>query len=129
VREHARERARMSKRGTEKRRRGRTAPAQQRQRWGLHHNSGSNGDFVGVDWGAGATPQARPRIDTVDVPARLWSAEGRRWRAPTIAGTVRRRGGWRRAVGCGSSRQDFPPLAPAYGCVSRRWRHFFFPSP
>ena len=35
VREHARERARMSKRGTEKRRRGRTAPAQQRQQWGL----------------------------------------------------------------------------------------------
>ena len=62
----------------------------------------------------------------MDVPARLWSAEGRRGRAPTIAGTVRRRGGWRRAVGCGSSRQDFPPLAPAYGCVSRRWRHFFF---
>ena len=33
--------------------------AQQRQRWGLHHNSGSNGDFVGVDWSAGAAPQAR----------------------------------------------------------------------
>jgi hypothetical protein len=26
---------------------------------GLHHNSGSNGDFVGVDWSVGATPQAR----------------------------------------------------------------------
>ena len=49
VREHARERARMSKRGTEKRRRGRTASSQQRQQWELR----------GVDWSAGATPQAR----------------------------------------------------------------------
>ena len=49
VREHARERARMSKRGTEKRGEG------ERRR----HNNGSNGDFVGVDWSAGATPQAR----------------------------------------------------------------------
>ena len=84
---------------------------------------------MGTSWawtGAPARHRRPTRIDAVDVPARLWSAEGRRGRAPTIAGTVRRRGGWRRAVGCGSSRQDFPPLAPAYGCVSRRWRHFFF---
>jgi len=125
-REHARERERMSKRGTEKKEErengaGTTtaavgASSQQRQQWGLRGR--------GLDRRRDTAGPAR--IDAVDVPARLWSAVGRRWRAPTIAGTVRRRGGWRRAVGCGSSRQDFPPLAPAYGCVSRRWLHFFF---
>ena len=84
---------------------------------------------MGTSWGGleRRRDTAGPaRIDAVDMPSRRWSAEGRRGRAPTIAGTVHRRGGWRRAVGCGSSRQDVPPLAPAYGYISRRWRHFFF---
>jgi hypothetical protein len=50
-------------RARERRERERAAPAQQRQQWGLRHNSGSSGDFVGVDWSAGATPQAR-RVST-----------------------------------------------------------------
>jgi hypothetical protein len=113
VREHARERARMSKRGTERKEErengaGTTtaamgASSQQRQQWGLRGR--------GLERRRGTAGPAR--IDAVEVPSRLWSAEGRHWRAATIAGTARRRGGWRRAVGCGSSR------------LSRRWRHFF----
>ena len=58
------ERREHSREGPRKRRRGRAPPAQQRQQWGLRHNSGSSGDFVGVDWIAGATPQAR-RVSTL----------------------------------------------------------------
>ena len=47
---HSIERARTSKRGTEK-----NEEREERRR----HNSGSDGGFVGVDWSAGATPQAR----------------------------------------------------------------------
>jgi hypothetical protein len=53
------ERREHSREGPRKRRRGKAEPAQQRQQWGLRHNRGSSGDFVGVDWSAGATPQAR----------------------------------------------------------------------
>ena len=83
---------------------------------------------MGVDWSAGATPQAgedrRGGCACSTVVRRGTTRESsyhRRHCSPK-----HRTGGWRRAVGCGSSRQDFPPLAPAYGCVSRRWRHFFF---
>ena len=126
---HARERARMSKRGTEKkeereRAAGTTttamgASSQQRQQWGLRGR--------GLERRCHTAGPAR--IDAVDVPARLWSTEGRRGRAPTSAGTDRR--GTGQAVGevrwdAGVHGQDFPRLAPAYRCVSRRWHHFFF---
>jgi len=60
------------------------------------------------------------------VPARLWSGEGRRGGVPTSAGTDRR--GTGQAVGevrwdAGVHGQDFPPLARAYRCVAP----FFFP--
>ena len=95
---HARERARTSKRGTEKKEEresgaGTTttamgASSQQRQQWGLRGR--------GLDRRRDTAGPAS--IDAVDVP-RLWSAEGRRGRAPTIAGTVRRSTG--QAVGEG----------------------------
>jgi hypothetical protein len=52
----------------------------------------------------------------MDVPARLWSGEGRRGGVPTSAGTDRR--GTGQAVGevrwdAGVHGQDFPPLAAA----------------
>jgi len=99
--------------------RGGSPPAQQQQRWGLRGR--------GLElWRDIAGPE---RIDTMDVHARLWSGEGRRGRAPTSAGTDRR--GTGQAVGevrwdAGVHGQDFPRLAPAYRCVSRRWHHFFF---
>jgi len=129
VREHARERARMSKRGTErKEERGNGAgtttaamgaSSQQRQQWGLR----------GRGLERPAARHRRPgeyRLDgcTCSTVVRRGtereSSYHRRHCSPK-----HRTGGWRRAVGCGSSRQDFPPLAPAHGCVSRRWRHFF----
>ena len=98
-REHARERERMSKRGTEKKEErengaGTTtaavgASSQQRQQWGLRGR--------GLDRRRDTAGPAS--IDSMDVPARLWSAEGRSGRAPTIAGTVRRSTG--QAVGEG----------------------------
>jgi len=93
------------------------APAQQRQRWGLRGRGlDRRRDIAGPE-----------RIDVVDVPARLWSGEGRRGGSPTNAGTDRR--GTGHAVGkvrwdAGVHGQDFPPFAQTYGCISRRWLIF-----
>ena len=93
VQEHTRERARMSQRGTENGAGTTTAAmgasSQQRQQWGLRGR--------GLERRRDTAGPAR--IDTVEVPARLWSAEGRRRRAPTSAGTDHR--GTGQAVGEG----------------------------
>jgi hypothetical protein len=124
-----RERARTSKRGTEKK-----GGEGERRR----HNNDSNGGFVttttamGASWAWTGAParHRRPGEDrrrgcTCSTVIRRGTAQGSSYHRRHCS-PKHQTGGWRRAVGCGSSRQDFPPLAQAYGCVSRRWRHFFF---
>jgi hypothetical protein len=116
-RESTRERERgRAREGPRKRRRGRVSPAQQRQQWGLRGR--------GLECRRDTAGPAR--IDAVGVPARLWSAEGQRGGDdddPFIVLTetkfsscqhrhcspTHRTGGWRRSVGCGSSRTRLYP--------------------
>ena len=77
---------------------------------------------MGVDWSALRRDTAGPAsIDSMDVPARLWSAEGRRGRAPTIAGTVRRSTG--QAVGEGRWDAEFTTrFSTAHASVRMRFK-------
>ena len=101
------------------------------------HNNDSNGGFVTTAaamgdswaWTGAPAPHRRPGEDrrcgcTCSTVVRRGTARESSYHRRHCS-PKHRTGGWRRAVGCGSSRQDFPPLAPAYGCISRRWRHFF----
>jgi len=117
VRERERERERESARaramerergrareGPRKMKRGRAAPARQRQRWGL----------LGLGLERRLDIAGLERIDTVGVPARLWSGEGRRGGAPTSAGTDRRgTGQW--------ARRAYTPVWEEFGGLERHY--------